>query len=365
MKKCRKKENGHRNKKQISGAAAVVLSGVCLCAAWLATGTRGISDADRKVYEQAAAMQEQADRIGFADFRLADYPVAMYDGSWDYVFYKGIIRRRKPVLETFAGTAYPVADHFEGILPTVSQFDRLLSLAGGIEGMLTGSGYGTDEQVAVLWHETFHAYQMTHFAILGEKTDPGEMLQKEKDRDHTFENSDYGQRTDEEWIVKEADQNEIVRKWIQEEMNLLQKAVWQAVRLQQLSENPTKMAKEKERIKELLMQYRDSRRQRMDQFPAQAATAEIRCELTEGTARYVEARIYRMLAGTQAYRGRYLDTLGIYEGGREKYYRTGMAKCLLLDVLQPGWKSGFDFTVGLDELLENVLDAETDQTEAK
>lgn len=80
--------------------------------------------------------------------------------------------------------------------------------------------------------------------------------------------------------------------------------------------------------------------------------AEIRCELTEGTAYYVEASVYRMAAGEKAYKERYLENLDTYEGGRGKYYRTGFAKCLILDRLNPNWKETFDFTRGLDEVLE-------------
>lgn len=43
----------------------------------------------------------------------------------------------------FVGTAYPVEDHFEVLIPTVAQLDKMLSLAGGVEGIISGSGNET------------------------------------------------------------------------------------------------------------------------------------------------------------------------------------------------------------------------------
>lgn len=46
---------------------------------------------------------------------------------------------------------------------------------------------------------------------------------------------------------------------------------------------------------------------------------------------------------------------GIKYFTRGKYYRTGMAKCLILDRLALDWKEDFDFTRGLDEVLADYL----------
>ncbi|MCI9441744.1 MAG: hypothetical protein HFH15_11035 [Ruminococcus sp.] len=62
-----------------------------------------------------------------------------------------------------------------------------------------------------------------------------------------------------------------------------------------------------------------------------------------------------MLTGEEAYEEKYVDGIGVFEGGRGKYYRTGMAKCLILDQLSPDWKDTFDFTQGLDEVLETAV----------
>ena len=62
-----------------------------------------------------------------------------------------------------------------------------------------------------------------------------------------------------------------------------------------------------------------------------------------------------MLTGEEAYEEKYVDGIGVFEGGRGKYYRTGMAKCLILDQISPDWKDTFDFTQGLDEVLETAV----------
>ena len=167
-----------RGERRKAARIAAALLGAGLLAMWLLTGESGLSEEDIEIYEQTAAMQDQVDGLGFLDFRLEDYPVAMYDGKWDYVIYQGEIKKRAPVLETFAGTAYPVEDHFEVVVPTVGQLDQLLSLAGVVEGMVSGNGYGAEEQTAAIWHEAFHAYQLTNYAILGEWVDPEELRQE-------------------------------------------------------------------------------------------------------------------------------------------------------------------------------------------
>ncbi len=210
-----------RGERRKAARIAAALLGAGLLAMWLLTGESGLSEEDIEIYEQTAAMQDQVDGLGFLDFRLEDYPVAMYDGKWDYVIYQGEIKKRAPVLETFAGTVYPVEDHFEVVVPTVGQLDQLLSLAGGVEGMVSGNGYDAEEQTAAIWHEAFHAYQLTNYAILGEWVDPEELRQE-------MEGGDGGEGqaviSEEEWIVEEVDKRAEIRKQLETEPNLLEEA---------------------------------------------------------------------------------------------------------------------------------------------
>lgn len=331
-------------KRRIKGMVMAGILGAGLLSAWLWTGRRGISEENRKIYEEAVNMQGQVDALGFQGFCLSDYPVAMYDGTADYVFYDGKIQKRSPALKTFAGTAYPVGNHFEVIVPTLEQFENLMSLTGGVEGMVSGSGYGAAEQKAAIWHEAFHAYQLTDFAVLGEKVTPEDMQGE-------LEGKMSGEKSEEEWIVAEVDEKADVKSKLEREMELLEKAV-EMLR----AENPAV-----DGLHNIVLEYRELRRQRMEKMSKPARDAEIRSELTEGTAYYVESSVYRAISGKQAYEERYLDGIGAYEGGRGKYYRTGLAKCLLLDAVQPEWKEAFDFSEGLDAVIEEYFSGGQDE----
>ena len=365
------KQNYGKKRKKAAGIAAGFL-GAGLLAVWLLTGESGPNEEDAEVYKRAVSMQEQVDRLGLPGFRLEDYPVAMYDGKRDCVFCEGEIKKRAPVLETFAGTAWPAEDHFEVIVPTVEQLDKLLSLAGGVEGMVSGSGYGANEQAATIWHEAFHAYQLTNYAILGEKVSPEELRQElEKDAQGREEGQkreqgekktdgmadrkraeDQDALSEEEWIVEEVDKKAEIRKKLEAELRLLEEAAKLAFEIEKSDRENTDDIIE---LKKLALNYLESHRQRLAEMPQTAAEAEIRCELTEGTAYYVESQVLRMQAGDGAYKERYLDGLGGFEGGRGKYYRTGMAKCMILDQIAPEWKDGFDFEQGLDAVLEENM----------
>ncbi len=333
-------------KKQRKGIIMTGILGVFLLSAWLWTGGQGISKEEQKIYEDAVSMEEQVDKLGFEGFCLSDYPVAIYDGVSDYVFYKGKIKKRPPVIETFVGTAYPVGDHFEVIVPTLERFESLMSLAGGAEGMMTGSGYGAEEHKGMLWHEAFHAYQLTNFAILGEKVTPKEM-QEELEGAEGKEESEISQ---EEQLVTWVDQAPDIRSKLKQEMELLKKTV-------ELIQNQDISAIDE--VHRIILEYSERRRQRMSEMSEALRDAEIRCEVTEGTAYYVEAKVYGMMTGQEEYKERYLYNLGTYEGGRGKYYRTGFAKCLILDFLCPDWKETFDFSTGLDEVIEKYIEGES------
>ncbi len=335
--------------------ALAVVTGTALLAGWILTGKTGIGSEDKAVYEAAVKLQPEVDQLGFQDFRLENYPVAMYDGKKDSVFYQGKIEERAPVLETFAGTAYPVGDHFEVVVPTLEQMDGMMSLAGGIEGMTAGSGYGKEEQIATIWHEGFHAWQMSSFAILGEKMTAEELTAELENMDEGTTGKDAGEQdgeSEEQILVKAVDQKADVKKAVAQEMKTL-KAIADKGSALKGEESKTGI----DEMKSAVLEYRKSEEQRRKGMPAEAVKAEQRCELTEGTAYYVEANILKMQegGGEAEYQKRYLDTLGQFEGGRGKYYRTGMAKCLILDQISPDWKRQIDFSKSLDELLDEAV----------
>lgn len=82
--------------------------GLALAASCYATASRGLSQSDQDAYRRTLALQPQMDALGFDGFRLADHPVALYDGSRDYVVTEDGVSTRSPVLSTFAGTVLEV-----------------------------------------------------------------------------------------------------------------------------------------------------------------------------------------------------------------------------------------------------------------
>jgi hypothetical protein len=52
----------------------------------------------------------------------------------------------------------------------------------------------------------------------------------------------------------------------------------------------------------------------------------------------------------------YIDTISDYAGGSSKYYKTGMAMCMILDRLNPQWKNGYDFSEPLIDLIYKELE---------
>jgi len=90
------------------------------------------------------------------------------------------------------------------------------------------------------------------------------------------------------------------------------------------------------------------------EMTAQTAYVTKYFETMEGSARYVEAEAYCLLAGEEAWRETYMGDFS-YSNGAGKYYAMGMQKCLLLDQLVPEWKDDFTALSDLDELLREAV----------
>lgn len=150
--------------------------GVVLCIATIVTGSYGLSERNIEIYIRALEMVEEMEESTFPGYQLSQFPVAFYDGDHDYVVtgsgegYQ--IEKRKPVLDAFVGTAFWVDDHYEVLMPTVEKFNKmfdLLNTAQSASGEVMGENsfdevnYGDEEHIATMYHEGFHAYQMTNY----------------------------------------------------------------------------------------------------------------------------------------------------------------------------------------------------------
>lgn len=326
------------------GIGAVLLAGTVL------TGQYGLPKEDKEIYEMACAQQEYVDELGFRDFRLTDYPLAYYDGNYDYVLTgEGEslqIVRRRPVLNTFVGTAYPVEDHYEIIVPTLEKFQSLfetLNTAGQLGGLSGGdsisfeeSAYGEKEQVATIWHEAFHAWQST-FA----EAEIAALLDG-----HNFEEEGFGEKL----IVQEVDSRPEIKAIYEQELALLKQAA-------QLAAAESKNTEaEVDTLRNIILQYRQLEEKRMGMLPEEVLILEEYYKRLEGSAYYVEGYIYQKLYSREAFAEQYLEGLDVYAGGSNKYYGIGMAYCRILDRIDPDWKSGYDFSGNLADLIYEALE---------
>ncbi|MBD5106386.1 MAG: hypothetical protein HDT41_05350 [Lachnospiraceae bacterium] len=316
--------------------AAYLCIGIILAAAVLLTGTYGLSKRNLSIYKEAVSLQAKMDELRFEDFRITDYPVAFFDGNNDYVVsgngkeYE--IVKRKPVFSTYVGTAYEVGDHYEIILPTIERFEEMFSMmdmVGNVQELEQGnvpsleeSGYEDKEQAATIWHEGFHAYQMTRF-----ENEIVEMM-----KGHTFSDEDFK----EEVIVKQVDANEQIVSLYKQELKLLKKAAF---------------AENIDDIKVLIIKYKELEEERRGLLPKEVLLLEEYYERIEGMARYVEGKAYEELYSKEAFEERYMEAFASYEKGSGKYYGIGMVKCLLLDRLAPGWKQEYDFSESITDCL--------------
>ncbi|MBD5528229.1 MAG: hypothetical protein HDR02_07445 [Lachnospiraceae bacterium] len=296
----------------------IILIGIALVIGVVATGTYGLSQEDLAIYQQAVELEESGSNMGFEGFALTDYPVAFYDGDRDYVVtWEGdgySVKKRRAVINFIAATAYPVDDHYEVLTPTIQKMSSLMGImsAGGM-------GYGVEEHTATIWHEAFHCYQATYFPENMDVICSGEI--------------------DEGIIAGEADTNPQAVSLFQQQARLLEEAV---------------KVEDVDRIRECIVRYKELDEERMLLLSKEVIALEDYYTRVEGTACYIEACIYKMLLPEQL-DGRYLDGISEYSGGSSKYYRTGMAQCMILDRLNPNWKVGFDFSESVIDLIYREL----------
>lgn len=297
----------------------VALIGIALVAGVIATGTYGLSKSNIEVYEQAVEMEQGENNFGFTGFALSDYPVAFYDGDYDYVLVweDGSYRmeKRKPMINSIAATAYPVEEHYEVLTPTVEKMSSLLTLVSSTSGE-----YGSREHIATLWHEAFHCYQMTNYLSNIEAFCPAEF--------------------DEGLIAEYADTNQEAVALYEQQALLLEEAV---------------RAEDIAKIRECIVEYKTLDEKRRNLLSGDVTLLEDYYIMMEGMACYIEACVCEIQL-PEMYEGNYIDSISEYVGGSGKYYKLGMAQCMILDRLDAEWKKGFDFSEPVMDLIYKELE---------
>ena len=315
--------------------------GIGLLAATLLTGQYGLSEEDIATYMEAVELQEEMEKVGFPEFHLTDYPVAFFDGNYDYVITANEelydIQRRQPVVDTFVGTAYPVDDHYEVLMPTLEKFQDMIgilssgqqaeALSNGDETALESVEYGKKEQIAVMWHEVFHCYQSTYYMEEIENLLQG----------HDFSEGDLGDG--EGMIVEEVDGNAQVQAYLEQELKLLEQAA---------------VCEDIDTLKGLILEYKELEQKRQALLEERVLVLEEYYKTLEGSAYYVEGCVYRNLYSEAEFQAEYVDNIDEYSNGSGKYYAMGMAECMIMDKLDENWKMEYDYS---EELIETIYES--------
>lgn len=293
--------------------------GVVLLTGVLITAEYGLSKENIEVYEEAIALQTKMEEIGFEGFHIADYPMAFYDGEKDYVLTREgtgyTITKRNALVDFIAATAYPVDGHFEVHTPTVEKMSSLVSIVGALEG----AEYGKNEHIVTLWHEAFHCYQLTNY-----------LTNIKAFCETTVEESK---------IAETVDVHEQAVELYKQQAALLEEAVkCEAI----------------DKIREYIVQYKKLEDKRNLLLEEEIINLERYYTTVEGSACYVEANVCKVLE-PERFEADYVNTISEYAKGTAKYYKVGMAQCMILDKIAPQWKDGYDFSKVPMELIYEIL----------
>ncbi|MDE6312506.1 MAG: hypothetical protein K2M46_02630 [Lachnospiraceae bacterium] len=326
-------------KKKTGYILAYVIIGVLLVIMVLATGSYGLSKENLSIYGQALELESQMAEKTFLDYRITQFPIAFFDGDYDYVITKEKeelqVKKRKPVMQTFVGTAYWVEDHYEILMPTIEKFSSMIDMLYSADNLsnisqeesaLDETTYGSKEQIATIYHEGFHAYQFSNYE---------EQISAQL-KGHTFDDEHFGEAL----IVEKIDNDEEQTRLYHQELVLLKKMV--------NSDNI-------EEIKELLKEYLKKDEVRRQKLTEETLILENYYELVEGSAYYVESIAYEQVYDNEKLQNTYIEPMDVFSKGSHKYYNMGMAKCRILDKLDPEWKNQFDFSMGLTEKLTEYV----------
>lgn len=304
-----------------------ILVGLILVIGTFATGEYGLSKVNQRIYDSACDTGEKVAQIQFPDFHVTDYKVRFYDGSRDYVVQGDKIEKEQAALDTFAGTTLKIDGKQQVIVPEYELFSELFNMAGTAEAMAEGimafseNTYSEASHAATICHEAFHAWQFTKWEQEIEELMRETEMVGEKDREAV--------------IVNYIDSDPALVVSFEKEMELLQAAY--------------ECMDEREKVT-LVQKALEVHTKRQTELLEGVTALEEYLENLEGSAMYVEAMVYRSLAGAEAFTDYYLDDF-IYSNGSGKYYSLGMLKCMLLDQLSPDWKENWNLEQSVDVLL--------------
>lgn len=306
--------------------------GVLLLILTIVTGKTGLSQTDKEIYAKAMELDETVKGFGFNNFVLSDYKVRFFNGNADYVVKGDAVEKEEAVFETFVGTTVEVDGEYQVLLPVYDRFAQMFSVLANAGNLAEGefsfeeANYSENAHIATLWHEAFHTWQFTNKATLVEDLARESGIGIDEGTGYT------------EIILNEVDANKTLISMFEQEMQLLMQIV------------------DAESKADLINEVLALQKEREAMLSPQAVFIENYYQTVEGSAKYIEANVYRELEGTEAWEETYMMPF-TYTNGSGKYYDMGMLKCMILDQIAPDWKASFDATISLNELLQKAVDA--------
>ncbi len=291
-------------KNKTIGMIIYFITGAALLTAGFTTTERGLKEDDRKEYERVIEDRKELGDLGFTGFSPLDYKTAFSNGEKDFVLdYRNgemEITEREAVYEGLVGSIYQNGDEYEVVVPVYE----------------TWIATGANEQLsAVIWHESFHAYQNSYFHLTENSADNG---------------------LSETELAERIDRNPEKRSLYEKELEILGRVA-----------DADKTCD----FRKTALEYLNIAEKRDELLSADEKISEDFYELSEGSAYYVESMVVRYENGDAVYEDNYLKNAASYSEGNSKYYHHGMLQCMLLDGLDPDWKSDFAFDCSLDEVI--------------
>ena len=292
------------------GYALYMLVGAGLVLSGFATTEKGFKENNRTELDRVASDYEELGDMGFKGFCPLDYKVAFSNGEKAVVVdYNGgdyKVSERKAVYEGLVGSIYQNGEEFEVVVPEYDTWITLQACSG-------------EQLSAVIWHESFHAYQNSSCKI--EDMVEGEILTETE-------------------LAERIDNNPEKKDLYQKEMDIL-----------------GELTKEENSCdaKEIAIKYITVAEERNGLLTDEENRSEELYEMTERSAYYVESKAVNYENGEAVYRKNYLNTASKCSEGNSKYYRHGMLECMLLDELDPEWKDSYSFDRTLDEVIAEYV----------
>lgn len=316
----------------MAGRILYILIGVTLTILVAYTASYGLDRESIEAYKLAMNMQSELGDIGFEGFDVSDFDVSFYAGNKDYVVHMNngdvSVVKRKPVIDTFAGTIYDTGEAVQVIVPEYSKWDTFMSIANaavdtneflhGQDVMSKDAEYGVRSLAATIWHEAFHAYQYTEFDFM----DENEYMQEQE-------------------LSEMVDENERAEELYIQELDCLATAINE---------------KDVQKRNAVVEKYLSASKARKALLPEDAVKSEVFYTLIEGSAYYVEGQVYKAVNGKGLYEKNYIAASREYTDGNAKYYNLGMLQCSLLDVMDKDWKKGYNFTKDFETLISEKMD---------